>query len=79
MKEHVQYCAMRPQPCPYCELILNSDDYDSHLKFCGSKTKNCPDCNALIRMSELESHIESGTCKLIKEIQAEENVEEELH
>ncbi|CDW80455.1 UNKNOWN [Stylonychia lemnae] len=78
MKDHQQYCDMKPRQCQYCELKFpGGNQYDNHLSFCGSKTTKCEDCGQLVRNKDQRSHKISDTCKLIREME-DEKISKEL-
>ena len=48
MKEHLEYCVMKPVQCKYCELVIpiTDEQYEKHINFCGSKTRECEECGS---------------------------------
>ena len=69
MKEHHDYCFMKPVQCKYCELMIsqNGDSFDQHLAYCGSKTRECEVCGTSLQQRELKAHMDSGICEIVLE------------
>lgn len=69
MKDHHEYCYMKPMQCKYCELLIPQLDgqFENHSTYCGSKTRDCEVCGAVITARELESHIATGNCDRVLE------------
>jgi hypothetical protein len=80
MKDHYEYCMMKPKQCRYCELHIpqHTDEYSRHVEYCGSKTRDCEVCGSAITARELESHIATGECDthLTLKFEREEEVKE---
>ena len=74
MKDHhLEYCAMKPIQCKYCELVIpiTDDQYEKHMAFCGSKTRECEECGSIVMQREMRYHVENGSCEIAREIKAE--------
>ena len=69
MKEHHDYCIMKPQMCKYCELMITQvdDQFEKHIAYCGSKTRDCEICGTVLKQRELKAHMESGVCEIVLE------------
>ncbi|TNV86620.1 hypothetical protein FGO68_gene14939 [Halteria grandinella] len=66
MKEHLEYCPLKPLQCPYCELKIPqlNEGYTKHISYCESKTRLCDDCCKQIQQKFFEPHILNGECML---------------
>jgi len=73
MKDHLEYCAMKPIQCKYCELVIpvTDEQYEKHIGYCGSKTRDCEFCGSKVMQREMQYHLENGQCDLALEIKAE--------
>lgn len=56
IKDHLEYCEMKPKECKFCELKIPREQYDEHFKICGSKTKQCPDCKQHVKNRDQVAH-----------------------
>lgn len=53
-------CRKRQKECFYCELSLDSDQFDNHIEFCGNRTVLCTKCSRYIKIKDTNKHEDSN-------------------
>jgi hypothetical protein len=63
MKDHLEYCAMKPIQCRYCELVIpvTDDQYEKHIAFYRSKTREFEECGSIVIQREMRYLIDNGS------------------